>query len=282
MANQLNYNTNVPNLSVANTKFMVSRILDNETSSLLEMQIPAELSDISYVEISLYSLFDNSLAYFNTFPSTIPGFLTVKTLAYEDQSFRKLLFIDFSKTDIQLVEGRYQAVFTFFAEEIGTADTAPLFIKTISPSRREVELKLLPDNTTDENIKKLIHFSSPQINTIWALDVIRQIFNQSGSSNANIPTDNTQLTFEIITSSLPPLTSNLLSNENTPSQFINKTKQQTQLLLDSAYGHASQSIATQKTSGSVRFTEDKLNDIISSSISYAINQYVQVSEFTFI
>lgn len=279
MANQLNYNSDITNLSISNTKFMVSRILDNEKSSLLELQVPAELKDISHVEISLYSLVDNSLVYFNSFPSTVSGLLTVKTLTYEDASIRKLVFIDFSKTDIQLIDGRYQAVFNFFAEEIGSSESASLFVTQISPSRREVELRLAPTYRTQDNIDKLKTFASPQINTVWALDAIKQVFNQPGSTNSSIPTDKTALTFEIVTSSLSPIHEEVLSNENTPEVFIAKTRQQTQLLLDSAYGHASRSIAIKQNNGSVRFTNHMLNEIVSSSLGLALQQYVQVPEF---
>jgi hypothetical protein len=278
MANQLNYNSDITNLSISNTKFMVSRILDNEKSSLLELQVPAELKDISHVEISLYSLVDNSLVYFNSFPSTVSGLITVKTLTYEDASIRKLVFIDFSKTDIQLIDGRYQAVFNFFAEEIGSSESASLFVTQISPSRREVELRLAPTYRTQDNIDKLKTFASPQINTVWALDAIKQVFNQPGSTNSSIPTDKTALTFEIVTSSLPPIHEEVLSNENTPEVFITKTRQQTQLLLDSAYGHASRSIAIKQNNGSVRFTNHMLNEIVSSSLGLALQQYVQVPE----
>lgn len=279
MANQLNYSTDLTSLSVSNTKFMVSRILDNEKSSLLELQIPAELQDISYVEISLYSLLDNSLVYFNSFPSTTPGLLTVKTLAYEDSSIRKLVFIDFSKTEIQLIDGRYQAVFNFFAEEIGNANTSSLYVTNISPSRREVQLRLTPEYRTSDNITQLKNFASPQINTVWVMDAIKQIFNQPGSTGSLIPTDKTPLTFETITSSLPPSSSQLLADENTPDIFVGKVKQQTQLLLNSAYGYASQSIAIKQNNGTIRFTTTALNEIVSSSLDLALKQYVQIPEF---
>lgn len=279
MANQLNYNSDVTNLSISNTKFMVSRILDNEKSSLLELQVPAELKDISHVEISLYSLVDNSLVYFNSFPSTVSGLLTVKTLTYEDASIRKLVFIDFSKTDIQLIDGRYQAVFNFFAEEIGSSESSSLFVTQISPSRREVQLRLGPTYRTQDNINTLKTFASPQISTVWVLDAMKQIFNQSNSTSSLIPTDKTALTFEIITSSLPPINEEILSNENTPAPFVIKTRQQTQLLLNSAYGYASQSIATKQNAGTTRFTSDMLNEIVSSSLGLALQQYVQVPEF---
>ena len=66
MANQQNYKSNTQQLSDSYTRYTVSRIIANKNDDLLDMEVPADFSEAliqNNVEVSLYSLADNSLIF---------------------------------------------------------------------------------------------------------------------------------------------------------------------------------------------------------------------------
>lgn len=275
MANQNNFKTDV---TLRSPKRLASRVFTNYLDNLLELQVPAMVPEQFDVEISLYSLSDNSLVYNSVFPSSEDGVFSIKALKYNDQSVRRMLFIDFSKTTIPFggITGRYQIVINFFAREVGNLTTQKLWLSQVSPSRTELELQVLPEYNDVTSSIELRNFAQPQINKLWVYDAIKQIFNQSEGTASNIPTDRTSMTFDIVSSFLP----NTVYAKVTGSTILStKVENTTQNILNSAYKFATASIYTKINQGQERFTETDLVSIVSSSLSTAIANYATVQEF---
>lgn len=187
MANQQNYKSNTQQLSDSYTRYTVSRIIANKNDDLLDMEVPADFSEAliqNNVEVSLYSLADNSLI-FSDVVKNVSGSIYTETLQYKDNSSRKLLYIDFAKVpNLNLPSGQYEVTLNFFMDEIGAYDNRILKINKISTSRTEVELKLT-DLTQQQ---KLQQFAIPLIPATVVRPMLIQIFNQSGSDQINLPT----------------------------------------------------------------------------------------------
>lgn len=281
MANQYNYQTNIQSLNGRYTKYMVSRIIDNPKNRLLEIETPTLLPEVFFLEIMFYSVADNYLLSSVTLTHEDTDVLKLTSLQYNDTSVRQLLFIDFSNVKIDIEEGRLQLVVNFFVPEIGGIDQSRFSLTKISPSRTEVELRLIPKCTTEEIIKELKNFIEPQINSKWILDAARQVFNQPTSTTSeNIPTDKTKLTFSIIKEYLP--TSSKVFLNNADDALVDVVETNVQKFMDIAYSYASQSIIQMNTQNNTRYTNEMFVNIVSSSISKATNYYTQPSEFTLV
>jgi hypothetical protein len=273
MANQRNYVTDIPNTTLEYTKFTVSRIVDNPLSSIIELELPATIPDTFDVEVSLYSLYDNVLVYNTTLSteagSELSGIFTLKTLSYVDTSSRKLLFFDLSKTDIQQIYGRFQILFSFLSPKVGSYKTTPLMITKISPSRTELELQLKPEYKTATSARYLKEYVSPQISAPYTSGILRQIFNQPTQPiDVNIPTDSTNISYDIIKSYFSPQTLGVVNNATlgVEATVIAKIQQ----VLNTAYTNANSIVSEQINAGATFFTNDELTSIVSSSLSYAI------------
>lgn len=281
MANQNNFKSNIPRQLAG--RILASRVFVNNLDKLLEVQVPAMVPNDFDVEISLYSLSDNSLVYNATFPSSENGLFQLKALKYNDLSIRRMLFIDFSKTQIPFVNvtGRYQMVMNFFAREVGNYQSQSLWVSDISPSRLELQVDVLPEYNTTANSLQLTRFASPQINKRWAIDAIKQIFNQPSGTASNIPTDRTSMTPDIVTSFLPTSVYLNIYNTSSQSDVLSTAVESTiQSLLNNAYTYASASVNTRINTGQSRFTQSDLVSIVSSSLSTALAQYTSINEFT--
>lgn len=285
MANVFNYASNLVELNDAYNRYTVSRIVTNPIEDLLELEIPADVQQNYFVEMTLYSFADNSIVFNRTInPIDNQDIFKVVTLSYPDASVRRLLVVDFSKIpELVLPDGRFEAVFNFFNPEVGSATTKPLTITRISPSRTEIEVKLTPEHRTPESASLLTTFASPQINSKWILDTFKYMCNQTQSLNTNIPTDTTLLTFDIIQSFLPVSESTTLSNPNTAAALTQSVKQNTQQLLNNTYLYASKSLQDGVFSQS-RFTNEMIVNIFSSSLGKAMMDYnnTQTTYFKFI
>lgn len=269
MANTDNFKSNVNLLSRQYSRFMVSRIFENPLNSMLEVEEPANLPDEFFIEISLYSLSDNSLVYNTTIATNSQtNVLFTRTLQYSGQQVRRLLFVDFSKEQLAIPDGEYQAVVSFFVSEIGTLDEKPLFIHTVSPSRREVELRLLPEYKTQENMNTLLNVSRPQINSSYVMEAVGQIF---GKTSGSIPSDNSVLVFDSIEQTLPAGLNN---------DVILELQEISTDILDTAYEATISQLESDLTSGKVRFTDMYLQDIINTTITDAYTQYLSSSVAT--
>lgn len=269
MANTRNFNTNTTTLDGRYTRYMVSRVIDNPSNKLLEVEVPTTIPEHFTVELNFYTLTNNSLITSLVLDSNDENVFEATTLVYTDTSYRRLLFIDFSKIDITLDQGRFEVVINFFVPEIGSFNEPQLMLTNISPSRKEVEFSISPEYLTTSSVGKLVNFALPQISSQWVLDAMRQIFNQSPSpTSPNIPTDNTNLTFDVVESFLPQSVVILINDPNTSPMFTSSIKLTTQTVLNAAYGFASQSIMA---SSSVVYTDAVLNQLVSRSIAYGLN-----------
>lgn len=278
MANEKNFETNLQQLTGRFTRYMVSRVIDNPLNQLLELEVPTTIPENFTVEFNFYSIVDNSLVSSIVLDSNDDDVFSVTQLDYVDESNRKLLFIDFSNSEIPLEQGRYQLVVNFFTPEIGIYNEPPLVVTDISPSRREIELRLAPQYITTSSLNQVVNFASPQISSDWVLDAVRQIFNQPPSATSNnIPTDTTNLTFRITETFLPTDIIALINNPNTNGQFTSSIKTATQTLLNRAYGYATTSINVSRSTtyidayGPPVFTNKNLNILVSRSISQALS-----------
>jgi len=189
MPNLENFKSNVDTIEQTqfSPRYTISRVVESYEDDLLETELPADFSDAileNNIEIHLYNLSDNSLIFSDVIVN-VSGSIYTKTFQYEDNTTRKLLFIDFNKIQPRfgLPVGRYSATFNFFKNEIGSHNNKILKINRISTSRTEVELKLT--DTTQQNI--LQSFSSPVIPSNIIIPVLKQIFNQSGSTDVTLP-----------------------------------------------------------------------------------------------
>jgi hypothetical protein len=269
MANSYNYANNIDDLRGKYTKYITSRIIDDPKNKLLEIEVPTTLPEKFVLEVMFYSVTDNYFLSSVILTSDDTEVITTTTLQYPDTSIRKLLFIDFSKFNINIQQGRLQIVINFFVPEVGGYDSSKFTISKISPSRQEIEMSLLPQCITPEIIEELRLFATPRINSTWVLDALRYVYNQTQSMNPNIPTDKTPLSFDILQEFLPKETQALLLNPDTDAEFIQGIEQTTQHILNVAYNYATQSLST--NSLTQVYTKDSLNTIVSESITYSIN-----------
>lgn len=257
------FQTDTDALSQQYDKFLVSRVVPSDLNTLIEVQVPTELPASYSVEINLYSLFDNSLIYNIVANSDTPNQFFSETLQYGTQGTRRLLFIDFSKIELNLLDvvpdGELLAVLSFFANEIGSSESRILTIREISPSRREVELALLPEYNTDEQIAQLLETSRPQINAASVMQAVQQLF---GRPTTPIQSDNTVFDYGFVTGS-DEFPAGLSADVITQIQNITNT------ILTASYHRVTQSINQQlgAPNNRNRFTDIYLHDIISQSIS---------------
>lgn len=280
MPNTFNYASNTAILENQYSRYSVSRIIENPLQDLLEIELPLENQETYFIEMTLYSLANNSVV-FNTRidPTNNDEVVKTVTLTYPDTSVRRLLVIDFSKVIADIPDGRFEAVFNFFTPKIGNSVISPLTLTKISPSGTEVELQLLPEYKTQESASILTDFASPQINHAWVLQAMQYICNQTQSLDTNIPTDQTALSFGIIQQFLPTAVSAQLNNPNTSGVFTSSLQLSTQTLLNNTYNYATQSIQTY-ISENVVFTDKTLIEILSSSLSTAYANYAQNTRYT--
>jgi hypothetical protein len=282
MANQNNFKDNIQELSQQYIKFSVSRVIENKSDDLLQMEVPADFeSQIlnNNIEVNIYSLADNSLIYSDFISNSITGAVTVESLQYTDGTLRNLLYIDFSKlTDLILPLGQFSVSLNFFSDEVGSYDNRSLKITNISPSRTEVELE-------SEDVDKLKSFALPALNTMWTMDAMKQVFNQTGSQNSNIPTIKTALSSSQINAQLPANTVSSISTYGFDEGDDN-VYSIAQDILNIAYTQVQQSISQRMTSDRMRFTDKELNELItyalsSSYSSYANNNMVKLSQLPY-
>jgi hypothetical protein len=269
MANQENFSTDIQAVSDSYTKFTVSRIIDNTQDTLLDMEVPAEFSDAlleNNIEISLYSLADNSLIYSDVIRNG-EGIFTI-ALQYRDNSLRRLLFIDFSKLELDLPTGQYTVSLNFFADELGSSDERVLNITNISTSRTEVEMELT-DVTLQPDMEQ---FAIPRIPVNFIYPVLAQIFNQSGSDAVDVPTspikiDSSSLYRNFTSESGERLIEYQFDVDAESKLGINTI---TQNVLDDAYPLVIEKIeAMILNSGSTSFTETELEQYVIESLDIA-------------
>lgn len=276
MPNQNNYKTNTNVVSSEYIKYSVSRIVSSPSNALIDTEIPALVPDDFILEISLYSLADESLIFFGEYASNNEAF-EVRNLIYADGSVRRMLFINFQKfgqdeelpTELINTPGTYEIVINFFVPQIGTYLTSSLQVTEIAPSRTEIQLQLKPQHRTPENVQKLKDFASPSINSVWVLDALKYICNQTQSLNPNIPTSTASLSFNIVQAYLPPSESIKLNNPNVSGDYTESIKRITQEILNKTYMFASQSIK-EVVKQDTRFTDTMLVNIVSSSLQQAL------------
>lgn len=277
MSIQANYKTKINEQKRQYNKFKVSRTVSIPSDDIIEMDIPAIIPKNFSVEVGLYSLSDNNLIYLADFPA-INDIFEVKNLRYADGTTRRLMFINFARLDVGSVIGEYELVVNFFVDEIGSLQNPQLQITQISPSGYELQVQLLPEYRTQENIDKLKTFVTPQISKDWVLDAVKYICNQTQSLNPNIPTDRTALSLDIINEFLPESIRLQLNNPTLSTSYVNSIKSSTQDLLNTTYTHASQSIQRYIENETV-FTDKLIFDILSSSLSTAFKNYQQKQEY---
>jgi hypothetical protein len=265
MPNTKNFESNPS--SYYGPKFTMSRIIANLKDSLLDMEVPADFKERlleNNIEIALYSLADNSLLFSDVIKNTNKVF-KVETLQYEDNTFRKLLFIDFAKVStLAIPPGRYSITLNFFQNEIGDYFDRPLKVTKISTSNTEVELKLTDVELQDE----LSMFAIPRINVEYIHPVLLQIFNQSGSADLRIPTSPARIDSSSIYQNFSSGSGELFlkynfDDDNNEFLGINTIAQN---VLDLAYPIVVETIDSKILSGSTSFTEDELINYVVSAL----------------
>ena len=271
MANQLNYQSNIQQLSGQYTRYVVSRVIANKNDDLLDMEVPADFSEAlleNNVEVNLYSLADNSLI-FSDIVKNVSGSIYTETLQYTDNSLRKLLYIDFAKVrDLELPSGQYSITLNFFTDELGSYDDRILKINRISTSRTEVELKL----TDVTQQKTLEQFAIPKIPAEFIKPVLRQIFNQEGADDLVLPTspvkiDSSSLYQNFASGSGEKLLQYNFDDDDGSRIGINTI---TQNVLDDAYPIALKTVTDMIfLSGSTSFTETELSTYVVDAIDIA-------------
>lgn len=271
MANQRNYQSNIQELSNSYNRYLVSRVIANKRDDLLDMEMPADFSEAllqNNIEINLYSIADNSLI-FSDVVRNVSGSIFTKTLQYNDNSLRKLLYIDFAKVpDLNLPPGQYSVTLNFFADEIGAHDDRILKVNKISTSRTEVELKL-----TDSSQQLVLEqFATPLIPAEFIIPVLRQIFNQEGADELVLPTspikiDSSSLYQNFASGSGEKLVQYNFDEDNESQIGINTIMQN---VLDDAYPIALKTVEDMIfVSGSTDFTETELFEYVVDAIDIA-------------
>ena len=271
MAEQQNYQSNIQELSDSYTRYTVSRIIANKKDDLLDMEVPADFSEAllqNNIEVNLYSLADNSLI-FSDVVRNVSGSIFTETLQYNDNSLRKLLYIDFAKVpNLNLPSGEYSVTLNFFADELGAYDDRILKVNRISTSRTEVELKLT--DTTQQEV--LEQFAIPLIPAEFIKPVLIQIFNQEGADDLALPTspikiDSSSLYQNFASGSGEKLIQYNFDEDDGSRIGINTIMQN---VLDDAYPIALQTVEDMiLLSGSTSFTETELSEYVVNAIDIA-------------
>jgi hypothetical protein len=271
MAEQQNYQSNIQELSDSYTRYTVSRIIANKKDNLLDMEVPADFSEAllqNNVEVNLYSLADNSLI-FSDVVRNVSGSIFTETLQYNDNSLRKLLYIDFAKVpNLNLPSGEYSVTLNFFADEIGAYDNRILKVNRISTSRTEVELKL----TDISQQSALEQFATPLIPAEFIKPVLIQIFNQEGADDLVLPTspikiDSSSLYQNFASGSGEKLVQYNFDDDDGSRIGINTIMQN---VLDDAYPIALKTAEDMIfLSGSTLFTETELSNMVVNAIDIA-------------
>lgn len=266
MPNTKNFETDIIELSSLYPKYSVSRIIANKSDDLLDMEIPAEFSETllnNNIEINLYSSADNSLI-FSDVVKNISGSIFTETLQYNDNTLRKLLYIDFSKVtpNLLLPSGQYVVSLNFFQDELGSYNDRILKVNKISTSRTEVELKLI-DSTKQDNLKS---FVTTQIPAQYIQPVIAQIFNQPNS--IEIPMSDVQITTSSVITYLDSGSTlrNLGFTEDTPDGTKIGVNTLTQNILDKAYTITINQVKTDVSAGTASFDSNKIYGYVTTSL----------------
>lgn len=271
-----------PLSSFYGSRYNVSRIIADKADNLLKMEVPAKFpldTTSSFLELQLYSLADNSLIYSFYIRNNENDCITIKTLQYEDRTFRNLLFLDLSKMNaiaVEIPNGRFSVTLNFFLDEIGSFDNRILKTSRISPSRTEVELQL-----TDARQQKLLEeFGTPGINLNYIFPALEQIFNQSGSENYNLPMSPTKIDSASVYKSFASGSGEKLilwgfdvDDESRPG--ITTIAQNT---LDIAYPIAVNIINEKISSGSRIFTEKELTEYVVNALDIAYDSILDEEE----
>lgn len=298
MANINNYQTDLVNAASKYRKYTVSRVVSSTKNQLLDTEIPANIPEKFTLDIALYSLADNSLIFHAIYPSTYDANLEspdqtpfeIRNLIYSDGTVRRLLFINFKNIGIVEVDGVYEMVINFFVDEFGDYTSPPLYLTRISPSRTEIEMKLVPEMQTPMSASKLQSYIYPQISNEWVLDIFKQLCNQpkypvlrdnevfvisaDTPERPDPPTDNTMLSYDIVQEFLPVSESRKILDPSTPGVYTASIKQDVQVILDMTYNYVTASVNQQKLLGTT-FTNDVIYSIFSSSMTNALKQYTK-------
>jgi len=284
MPNILNYQSNVDELSQQYTRYNVSRVIANKKDELLSLEVPAEFPEEllnNNIEINVYSLSDSSLL-LSDIIKNVSGSIYTRKIQYGGNSsdrtelfgrinpiiFRNLLYIDFTKTNLELPSGQFEVTLNFFSDEIGSYDSRILKVNKISTSRTEVELKLT--DTTQQKV--LEQFATPLIPAEFIKPVLRQIFNQEGADELVLPTspikiDSSSLYQNFASGSGEKLVQYNFDDDDGSRIGINTIMQN---VLDDAYPIALKTVEDMiLLSGSTRFTETELTDIVVNAIDIA-------------
>lgn len=270
MANINNYQTDLVNVASRYRKYTVSRLVSSTKNPLVDTEIPANIPEKFILDIALYSLADNSLVFQAVYPSDNNEIFEIRNLIYSDGTVRRLLFVNFNKAGIVEVDGRYEMVVSFLVEDFGNHTSDALYVTRISPSRTEIEMKLLPEHTNQISASMLTKYITPQITSDWMLGVMQQIFNQPNSSTLGLPTDNTTLTYDIIEEYFSNITATRVSASKVINEsYENMVTESIQMLQNKAYTFASESISL---SPEKSFTDKMIFDIVSSSLVRAGNE----------
>lgn len=285
MANQENFKTDVISESKRYSKYTVSRIIENLSDNLLQLEAPAdfpvELSGYG-VQLSVYSLEDNSIIY-ETYLSNddTPGVLTTETFWYDDNSVRKLLFVDFSKViGLNLPIGQVSITLNFFKNEVGSFNNQVLKVNNISVTRQEVELEL----TNTASRSDLRTFATPYISAEYVQNAISQIFNQPNSSTLNSRTTGSRVTNQSIAAQLGETIVNNLQTYgfDTGSVAQPGVYQLAQTILDNAYPSVINQVQLDIRNNTSSFTSVYLNNIVQSAISSEYAKVARNQQYRFI
>jgi len=244
---------------------------------LLQYIVPAEIPEKFVVELMFYSLESSYLLSSIALTDEDTDVVKVTTLSYADKSIRRLLFIDFSSLSINIEQGRIQLVLNFFVPEVGGFNKSKFSLTRISPSRKEVELSLIPQCITDDILEELKVFASPQINSKWVLDTFKYLCNQSQSLDLNIPTEKTSLSLDIVKAFLPVSESFKLNDPSSSGAYTASIESSIQEILNATYNFASQSIE-ERLPETTRFTDVTINTIFSSSLGKAMQQHTNINK----
>lgn len=253
-------------------RYTISRIIADKQDNLLSMEVPALFEERlleENIEVHLYSLADNSLV-FSYLVKNKNQAIYVETLQYDDGSQRNLLFIDFAKTlaTVELPSGRYSVTLNFFADEIGAYDNRNLKVSRISTSRTEVELQL-----TDPTLLEVLdEFAVPRINDRYIYVTLAQVFNQSGSSELDLPMSSAKIDSSSIYQNFSSGSGEKLllynfDEDNGGFVGINTIAQN---VLDLAYPIALKRVEdVKRVSGSTSFTETEITTYVIDAIDEA-------------
>jgi hypothetical protein len=284
MPNQTNFKSDV--ISNRDSRFVASRIINEESEELLFEIIPASIGYESSdnIELHFYSVPGNTLYLSTVIRADEDDILKSHIVLYEDESYKNYIKIDFSrlfvKKNISLIPGDYKITINFFTDEIGSYNDRKLYVDRISNSRTEVQVAYFNPRDLDKvslNINELREFVLPSFSKPVAVGVAEKIF----KSGVTLQDDISGITYNNILNNIDiPEINQTFQNSIASIRRIGENveeslKNQIETILPIIYEKLRETIVME---GDARIQEDEFIEFINKIVDEEVSKLQSLSD----